>query len=488
MRILEIILLLIVSVLPFIKRPLLRKVPSVFLLAIVAVVFLLHLLLDGWRWQMIPAYLIILFLSLRISRIDAKSGLRLEGWRLLGYIVLVPLVVFAWMLPSLLPVFTLPVPSGGYAVGTTEIYEQYEYPELITKEPDDKRVLLYKIWYPSQAAMGAVDCETYIDQGSRAGFATKYGLPPNALHYLDYVDTHVYRDIPVAQGKFPVLLFSHGYGSKATGYYAILSEIASHGYIIVNMNHTYESLGVTFPDGSIVGFDYQYQQSITGDFMGIMGPVVEAFKNGLSFSERHPLIVKAAKQYMEGEIQDRWVKDMVLTIDQLAQWNSSGRFQGKLDLGKIGAFGHSVGGGAVGSLAMTDKRVRAAANLDGIQWRGKIDSLYHLPYLYLSADWPAEHEDINAHIYHKKSTDYFYKAKLLQSGHADFMDIPLMIPVPALTGGGAINPYEGTEIVTTLLTTFFDKHLGKKTDRQPVEVARQYDLLEMDVYLNEVKQ
>ena len=169
-------------------------------------------------------------------------------------------------------------------------------------------------------------------------------------------------------------------------------------------------------------------------------------------------------------------------MDLLDKWNTEGLFIGKLDLDKIGVFGHSVGGGSAGNLAMKDNRVKAAVNLDGIQWGNKIDSTYHIPYLYVSADWPAEHEDINSHVYKNKSTDYFYESKLLKSGHPDFMDIPFMIPVKSLAGTGEIDPYLGTEIITKLVTSFFDRHLKNEKNVNPENISEQYDLLQMTVF------
>jgi predicted dienelactone hydrolase len=78
------------------------------------------------------------------------------------------------------------------------------------------------------------------------------------------------------------LIFSHGYGSRAQGYYALLSEIASQGYVIVNMNHSYESLGVTLPDGSEKYFDYAYQQEIADGSMDVVQPLIDAFMEGKS--------------------------------------------------------------------------------------------------------------------------------------------------------------------------------------------------------------
>lgn len=151
-------------------------------------------------------------------------------------------------------------------------------------------------------------------------------------------------------------------------------------------------------------------------------------------------------------------------------------------LDQLGVFGHSVGGGAAGKLALTDERIRAGVNLDGIQWGTKIDTVFQKPFLYISADWPAEHEDINAHIYSKKSTDYFYEAKLLNSGHPNFMDIPFMIPMSSLTGSGSIDPELGMEITTKLVTAFFDRHLKDEENVNIEALPEIYKDLKLNVY------
>lgn len=107
---------------------------------------------------------------------------------------------------------------------------------------------------------------------------------------------------------------------------------------------------------------------------------------------------------------------------------------------------------------------------------------YHLPYLFVSADWPAEHHDINSHVYLKKSSDYFYEAKLLNSGHPNFMDIPFLVTLKAVNQSGEIDPTLGTEITTKLLTAFFDRHLRSSSEANMESIAEQYDLLEMRVY------
>ncbi len=482
MRTFEIILLLVVSILPFVKRPLVRHIRANYVLLFLGALLAIHLMVEGWRWQMFPAYLLTLIVAWRVKAVDATESPRVSFVRIIGYVGLIILLIPGWALPKLLPVFSLPEPRGPYSVGSELVHVQTDRDEVITKETTDKRELMYKIWYPSDADVSQVDAEKYVDEGSRSGFATKYGLPASALNYLDRVKTYVYPGVQVADGRFPVLIFSHGYGSKATGYYALLTEIASQGYVIINMNHTYESLGTTFPDGRVKYFDYNFQNEISAESQSVVEPLIEAFKSGLSYEERHPIVREASKNYFMGDVDDRWAEDMIYTLDLLETWNKEGSLKGKLNLNEIGVFGHSVGGGAAGVVATTDSRIKAAANLDGISWGNTIDSTLHIPFLYVSADWPAEHEDVNAHIYINKSTDYFYESKLLKSGHPNFMDIPFMIPVQSLAGTGDIDPYMGMEIVTRLVTSFFDRHLKNDMGAAPQELDEQYELLEMTVY------
>jgi len=426
MRTFEIILLLIATILPFVKRRLVLRIHSIYILLFMGALLFLHLTIEGWRWQMFPAYLLILLLAWQIKVLDVSNAARLSVLRVIGFFGVTVLALIGWVLPMVLPVFSLPEPRGKYKVGTETRYFKTDFEEVITEDPNDKRELVYKIWYPS-----------------------------------------------------------HGYGSKATGYYALLSELASQGYIIINMNHTYESLGVTFPNRQMKYFDYEFQRKISNGSMTVVKPLIVAFKNGLPYEERHPIVSEAMKKHFRSQQQDMWAKDIIATIDLLDTWNQRGTLSGKMDLNKLGVFGHSVGGGAAGKVPLIDKRVKAASNIDGITWGSLIDTTYQVPFLYISADWPADHEDINSHVYIGKSTDYFYETKLLQSGHPNFMDIPFMIPMQALAGTGSIEPYLGMEIVTKLVTSFFNKHLKNLQDSNPQNIGEQYELLEMTVHLGD---
>lgn len=111
MRILEIVLLLAVTIFPFVKRPLLKIINKKYQIGVLVVVWLLHIIFEGWRWQLFPAYLLMLILIWRIRSINNTNSLKLNLSRGLGYTGIFVLLIPAWILPNLLPVFTLPTPT-----------------------------------------------------------------------------------------------------------------------------------------------------------------------------------------------------------------------------------------------------------------------------------------------------------------------------------------------------------------------------------------
>lgn len=464
------------------KRRINNNFNKLFILAALVIILILQVSLEGYRWQMLPAYMIWLVAVVTAMKSSKKKPSIML--RVLKIFVMIILLALALFLPSILPVFDLPENTGTYTVGTRDILLELDRDEVITDDASDKRSFMIKAWYPSNATEGEMD--PYVDAAGRMGFAQKYGLRSDMMDYLDQIETRVYRDVDIAKERFPVLIFSHGYNSKANGYYAMISEIVSHGYIVLGINHTYESTGATFPDGSMKYYDYEYARKIEEGTWEEMAPVRDAFKSDMNFEERHPMVQKALRTYFVKGIVERWAADISDVVDQLEDWNSRGFFIGRMDLDKVATFGHSRGGGAAGASLLIDERIQAGANVDGVQWGQIVDTIFQKPFLFISADWPADHENLNQHAYINKSDDTFYEALIRETGHSNFMDIPYMIPVQALSGAGIIDPYLANEISTQTLLAFFDKHL-KGEDADVEDVADRYKELEMKTYVPMVR-
>lgn len=461
----------------FFSRPINLKFKKNYLIGFLVGILILHVVMNGYRWQMIPAYLLwLIALISALRRSEKRPPVVLKVFKIIG---LVLLLVLSVALPSLLPVFKLPQARGVYSVGTKDVLLELDRDEVITADKSDKRSFMIKVWYPSLERNGEKDL--YVDPAGRNGFALKYGLTPAMLNYLDKVDTHVFKNIQIADGSFPVLIFSHGYNSKANSYYTLLSEVASQGYVVFALNHTYESTGSTFPNGDLKYFDYQYASQIESDTWHIMEPVVEAFKSDLSFEARHPVVKEGLLNYFVRDMEERWALDIVDVVDELDQWNQEGFFKGSLDRSKVGVFGHSRGGGAAGESLLMDQRIKAGANVDGVQWGRIVDTSFEKPFLFISADWPEEKEDLNSHAYINKSTSVFYDTRILGTGHSNFMDIPFMIPYQGLSQAGTIDPALGLEITSSTVVSFFDKHL-KEENIDMKQLDQKYDMLQMKIY------
>jgi len=461
MRLFEIILLLISTIFPFYISTKGYRLSKKFPLIIIGGVIILHFTLEGYRWQMIPCYLINLILVWCLYK---EYSFFTGGWvkKIVGGLTFSALLLLAWSLPNILPVFSLPTPTGEYKIGSDYIHLKTDREEKITENTDDKRELMIKVWYP--ANIKNEEKEPYLNDGDRIGFAEKYGLPKSTFNYLNYVETHAYKSPKVANEEFPVLIFSHGSYSKASGYYAIIEEIVSQGYIVLNINHTYESTGALFPDGTIKLYSKEYDEKhISTREMGELAwKSQQDFNNAKTEDEKLLISRNILKNYIASDITERWSKDISSVIDKLKTWNKSSFLATHLDTTKIGVFGHSQGASAIGQSLLEDDRIIAGVNLDGVQWGNMVDSTLSKPFLIISSEWIYPHPNFNTYAFRNGSSVAFYNAKINNSGHANFMDIPLMVNLQFINEAGTINPNKAHKITTDAVLQFFDMYLLDK--------------------------
>jgi dienelactone hydrolase len=383
---------------------------------------------------------------------------------MIGGISAIFILVITTALGSILPVFDLPEPTGSYLVGTTTfMLEDINREEIITVDPDDHRTLMVRAWYPSDDLKSDDIQMDYMHPFEAEYFAKKYGLPSFTLNHLRHIETFAYEDLNVSvqESTYPVLLFSHGYNVPPATYASFMSEIASHGYIIFAVNHPYQSVATVFPDGRKVTFDYQYESK---NFKNVWEKIVkleEKYWSAESDSLKRDIIREISDLYPNAEMMRQWTEDLSFVIDELKDINSeiNNRFSGKLNLDRVGAFGHSAGGATAGQLMLTDQRVKAGINWDGAQWADMIDSTLAQPFLRIEAARDSAMFAPNDLIYHNGSDTAIYDLKVNGFGHSNFSDIPFLIPVESINEAGDADPYDATELINEYSLAFFDKYL-----------------------------
>ncbi|MGH9664893.1 MAG: hypothetical protein ACRD9L_10760, partial [Bryobacteraceae bacterium] len=105
-----------------------------------ALLALLHLAVAGYRWQMIPAYLLaaLLLTSLRGAPLPPLS--QAAG---------ILLLAGGFTLTNLLPVFSLPDPGGRFPIGSMT-FHLTDSSRRERMDPKSPRELMVQVWYPAQ--------------------------------------------------------------------------------------------------------------------------------------------------------------------------------------------------------------------------------------------------------------------------------------------------------------------------------------------------
>ena len=452
MRPLEIALIVLAGLYPLagFAAPRLRAVHGLPIAA--ALLVIVHLIVEGYRWQMVPVYLLIAVMARVGGRLLRKPapGLQIgvSGRRKVGLLALIPVAVVA-LPPILVPVPRLPEPSGPYEIGTVSKYlVDEDRAEIYGPEPGGPRELMIQVWYPSdpdpEAEPGPWTDD--IDQIGPAN-AERLGFPSFVLDHLALAKTNSYPEAPLsrAEEQYPVIVYSHGWTGFRTVNVDQSEALASHGYVVVSVDHTYGSIMTVFPDGRAVGVD---DDALPDEDQ--VGP--------RAYQEAAQTLVEV------------YAADLAFVLDSLENINEDedDRFAGRLDLERVGLFGHSTGGGAVVTLCHSDERCKAAAGLDA--WvepvpRNIIADGLPQPFLSIrSEEWTAYDNDPLLIDLYTHGDARQYLASIAGSQHWDFVVIPLLSPLaPQLGFKGPIKSERVMAITDDFLVSFFDAYLKQRT-------------------------
>src|SRR5579872_3765429 len=198
-----------------------------FLLGITVLIIVCQLWFEGYRWQMLSAYFVAV--GLPLFEIGLRLG-RFQELHLLLGLAMILLILLSIVLGTILPVFELPVPTGPYKVGTqTRHLIDRSRIDPFLDHPESPRELMIQIWYPA-------------DQASRGEFAPyrEKSITTFRSAHFALVRTHSILGAPLARGvTYPVLLYTPSWSGIRTECTCQVEELASHGYVVVGIDHPY---------------------------------------------------------------------------------------------------------------------------------------------------------------------------------------------------------------------------------------------------------
>ena len=164
------------------------------------------------------------------------------------------------------------------------------------------------------------------------------------------------------------------------------------------------------------------------------------------------------------------VGDLAFVLDQLTALDAAdpgGRFTGRLDLSRVGVFGHSMGGGTTIEFCAHDARCQAALTMDAYLPPVSADvyatGLRQPFFAMFSERWPtAENNRLFDQLFHAPG-GAAYEVRIAGTAHYDFSDIPSLTPIaPALGLKGPLSGERVTRIIDDYGLAFFDHTLKQQ--------------------------
>lgn len=303
------------------------------------------------------------------------------------------------------PQLEIPAPTGPYAVGERVFrWVDTSRSEVLTAAPDDVREVVTLIWYP--ARLGTGTNAGYFPGLSTVSKALSESGEVNPLEVfgLQFIRSKILMDAEVVKSEipYPVVILSPGNGTNIEFYASLASEIASHGYIVVGLNHPYDVPAVELSSGFVAPYD----------------------------KSQWLLEPKAHAAYTLERIHVR-TADVIFTLDQLEALNSNADdpFTGMLNLDSIAVAGHSLGGITASEACKADSRFRACINFDGLQRGGPFSMEESAipptqPFMFLTKEAQLHPELIESF----ESTLESYWVVIHDATHDSFTDGPLLQP------------------------------------------------------------
>lgn len=406
-----------------------------------SIALLAQLQFEGFRWQMIPIYLVALGLAIGdVFFLDRK----LEWSRRLirGVLGVVGLLLAAFV-PFVLPVPEIPTPSGPDPIGTVTV-------DLIDRSRDElygppqggPREFVAQVWYPTTDPDGATPLVWSSDWEVVApAISRNMGFPSWFLNHTQYSLSHARPTVPIAPGVFPVVVFSHDWQGARTITLNQVEHLVSNGYIVIAPDHTYVAAATVLPDDEVA---YQDPTALPDPATAEAGVYEQASMDLVSTLSA----------------------DLVTILDEL-EAGERGVFAGisaSIDMSRIGIYGHGAGGGAALKTCLVDERCAAVLGMDPwVEPLSESDLRVNMtkPALYMrSGEWLETPNDGLLQGVAGRGESVTYMVDIPDATHNDFLLTPLLSPVSSQIGlTGEIPGGRIIAIVDNYVLGFFDVFL-----------------------------
>lgn len=344
---------------------------------------------------------------------------------------------------SLFTLHDIPKPNGSHAVGTRQFdWTNENLKDQFSPDSTKNRRIMVQFWYPgilNESDVPFLYCDNpiIIDELSK-----EYKIPAKFLNEALHVKTNSYRNLQpyIGKTKYPLIIFSHGKGGYKSQNTVQFEELASNGYVVLSVDHSYDAVITVFSDSTIASY-------VSDDAKKVGDPVL-------------------ADKITQKKLSAR-VSDIKFVMDKIWDDYRSIPLFRIIDTSKVGMFGHSFGAATTVLSSQLDTRIDVSAGLDG--WFVPLSDNHlknglKIPFLHIGRkSWGLfsnNYQKMEKLMNNSQSKQAHYPVKRMQ--HFDFMDgsqsaslaIKLVLPHMSI-----YNKEKIKNVLNKMLLVYFDSNL-----------------------------
>ena len=353
-----------------------------------------------------------------------------------------------------------PKPTGEYAVGT-RTFTVYNTRKDVLDKKGAMRHVPARIYYPmaKNATEGLARARS-MSRNEAAGIKKAFMIPLNydKMEASGENEAQCYIDAPfIADKRFPLIVFNHGYFSYIEGNSFLLIELASHGYVVLSVGHPYEGASADYDDGTYTLVDKSLANKMYHPFLGGVLAAYKLTKFKGTLAEQAELFEQFQSKYCTfiGARVDEWITDTEFAVEYAKK-----EFAQIIDLTNgIGISGHSQGGAVAYKACLTDPEYTCGINIDGGLFGEHNGMTMNKPFMQLSCE---DNENVvtKGYLNHSKPA---YKVLFRGMKHMGFADIKFGMK-PGMMAG-KLDAESAHKYSCRSFLEFFDCYLKKTKDK-----------------------
>ncbi|MEY9844189.1 dienelactone hydrolase [Streptacidiphilus sp. BW17] len=329
----------------------------------------------------------------------------------------------------------IPAPTGPYQVGTVNLHlvDKTRYDPWVPTFPP--RELMVQLWYPTVAATGH-QLTPWLQSLAGSHFLASWNVRPGTVS-LPTTAGYLGAPVDTKLGKLPVVLYSTGFHSDRSQGTTLAEDLASRGFLVVEIDSTHDAEEVQFPGNRL--------------------------ELETAASSKYTLTVRSADSRFVVDELGLIAKGTDPDVDHAPL---PAGLAGDVDMSRIGMFGWSLGGATVATSMQLDPRIVAGADLDGELYGSVVSQNLKRPFLLFGASYHDRVEDGSWATFWAHQTGPRYELKLAGTEHLTFSDYAIMFGQAGAQFGlkpaqieqdlGTLNLNRAFLIERTYLAAYFD--------------------------------